>query len=131
MTGLDPAALSAAESAKASRQRSRPSSSRTGGLILLGDFGLIPSGDFGPSGEQQRRPGACLPPAPWEAQLQCRSALLAFAKLHLRYFCSTFPEPLAQGLRSGVCRLCSGGEFIPFVFLPTGFAAEGAGEGSG
>lgn len=62
MTGLDPAALSAAESAKASRQRSRPSSCRMGSFV--------PSGDFGQSGEQQRRPSACLPPAPWEAQLQ-------------------------------------------------------------
>lgn len=92
MTALDPAALSAADSAKASRQRSRPSSRRTSGLV--------PSGDFALSREQQQRPSACLPQAVWEAQLQCASALLAFTKLHPRYFCCTFPEPLPQGLHT-------------------------------
>lgn len=105
MTGLDLAALSAAGSAKASRQCLRPSSCRTDGLVLLGGFGLVPSGHFGLSREQQRRPSTCLPPAPWEAQLQHRSALLAFTKLHVRYFCCTFPEPLRQGLWTSKLRL--------------------------
>lgn len=92
---MDLAALSAAESAKASRQCLRPSSCHTGGLVPPGDSGLVPLGDFVPSRERQRRSTA-----PREAPLQRTPALLALTNLHLREFCCTFPEPLGRVLEA-------------------------------